>query len=451
MRILLATEDQALAELVRKALARFHYNWEETASGFDAFQMAITRKYDLAILDYSLSRMTGVEILRRFRNLENFKAPPAIMLTDSEPQRQEIENEHFSETDIISRPLSIRKLVSSIQNILHQTVRVACLGGGTGLFSLLSGLKTLPGLSLSSIVAMSDDGGSTGKLRAIFGVLPPGDVRRSLVALSNAPDLLNELMQYRFQRGDGLEGHNLGNLLLTALSHIKGNMTNAVRALGEILNIQGQVIPVTETASTLKAELADGVLIEGENKIDIFESRISQARISKLWLVPEATASLDALVALLNAKYIILGPGDLYTSIITNLIVTGIPEAIQTSKAKKIYICNVMTKPGETTDYTVEDHVREVLRYLKKDCLDYIICSSTRFSESSLGVYAAKGQKPVKIADENSLRALTQAMMCEEDVASEHVLVRHDGMKIAQAVKKIIEADGSKAQNYFDE
>ncbi len=439
MRILLAAENEPLADLIKKSLAHFHYDWSIVHNGLDAFQKAITGKHDLLLLEFNLSRMNALEILRRLGGLENFNRPPAIVLTTSEAERETIEAGHFPKTEIVSRPIALRKLVAIIQQILHQVTRVVCLGGGTGLFTLLSGLKTISGIGLTSVVSMSDDGGSTGQLRDMFGILPPGDIRRSLVALSSAPDLLNELMQYRFERGGELKGHNLGNLLLTALCEMRGSMSPAVKAIGEILNIQGQVVPVTETVNTLKAELENGAIIEGEHRIDIFEEHDPNLRIKKLWQEPEVSANPDALQALLDAQVIILGPGDLFTSIISNLIVRGILEAIVSSRAKKIYVCNVMTKPGETTDFKVSDHVREVVKYLKKDVLDFVLCSSTEFSKSALQIYAVKNQVPVKDGSKRELGALTKAKFIWSDVASESELVRHDSIKLARELKKIIQ------------
>jgi len=352
-----------------------------------------------------------------------------------------VEKEHFPQTEIASRPLAIRQFVSQVQQLLHQEIQVACLGGGTGLFTLLSGLKTLSNVSLTSIVSMSDDGGSTGELKAMFGVLPPGDVRRSLVALSTAPDLLNELMQYRFEKGKGLEGHNLGNLLLTALSQMRGSMTHAVKSVAEILNIQGQVIPVTETINTLKAELENGQTIEGEHRIDLFEGFDPKLRIKRLWQEPKVSGTPDAIRALLNAQFIIIGPGDLFTSLISNLIVDGIPSAIQSSRTKKIYICNVMTKPGETTDFNVSDHVGELVKYLGKDCLNYVLCSSTKFSKASVAQYAKLNQVPVTKDSEKNIRAKTRAEILSSEIASEEELVRHDSLKLAGEIRKIIEKE----------
>ncbi|MBN1689254.1 MAG: YvcK family protein [Candidatus Omnitrophica bacterium] len=439
MKVLLASNNPFFSALVKKSLSRFRYAYTEVANGMDAFQTVISSKFDLLLLDFNLPRMKAIEVLRRFHSLENFKVPPVIVFTLQEQERREIENEHFMQTEVISGPLAIRKFVGLVQQILHQEIRVACLGGGTGLFTLLSGLKTLAGIHITSIVSMSDDGGSTGRLRDMFGILPPGDVRRSLVALSTAPDLLNELMQYRFQKGAGLEGHNLGNLLLTAVSQMRGSMTHAVKSIGEILNIQGQVIPVTETINTLKAELENGEIIEGEHRIDLFEGHDPSVRIRYLWQVPSVAANPDALEALYNAHFIILGPGDLYTSLISNLIVKGVSEAIAVSRAKKIYICNVMTKPGETTDFDVADHVREIVKYLAKDVLDYILASTTKFSKDHIELYAKKNQIPVVESSDQVLSSITGAKIVREDLVSEKELVRHDSFKLASTLKRIID------------
>lgn len=441
MRILLASAHKPLQGLVKRSLFRFRYDWVEVENGFDAFQCVITQKFDLILVDFDLPRMNALEILKRFTSLENFYPPPCIVLTLTEEQRIEIESGHFPRTEVIARPMVVRKFVEMVQQIIGQETRIACLGGGTGLFTLLSGLKTLTGVHLSSIVSMSDDGGSTGILRDMFGILPPGDVRRSLIALSSAPDLLNELMKYRFEKGQGLQGHNLGNLLLTALSEMRGSMTQAVKLLGEILNIQGQVIPVTETPNTLCAELENGSIISGEHHINLFEGHDLKLRIHKLWQQPQPLSNPDALEAIRRARYIILGPGDLFTSILCNLTVTGIAEAIVKSSAKKIYVCNVMTKPGETTDFSVSDHVREITKYMGKDVLDYVVCSSSQFSYDALKRYSEKNQVPVIEVSAKRLEAVTRAEIVWADIVSEAELVRHDSLKLAAEIKKIIDKD----------
>lgn len=441
MRILLATDNPPLAVLIRRSLRRYRFDWVQVDNGFDAFQKAVSRRFDLMILEFGLPRMKAVEILRRLKSEQGFKSPPIFVLTLSEKEREQIETLRHPRADVVARPVSIREFIIKVLQVLQQEIRIACLGGGTGLFTLLSGLKTVSGIGISSIVSMSDDGGSTGILRDMFGVLPPGDVRRSLVALSTAPDLLNELMQYRFERGGGLKGHNLGNLLLTALSEMRGSMTHAVKSLGEILNIQGQVIPVTETVNTLHAELENGSILEGEHRIDLFEGNDPGIRIRRLWQEPPVEANPDAIQALDAARFIILGPGDLFTSVISNLIVKGMPSAIVTSRAKKIYVCNIMTKPGETTDFEVSDHVREIIKYLGKDNLDYVLASSTSFSRSSLRTYALKQQIPVIERSLKNLSKVTKAKVIWADIASETELVRHDSLKLAAEIRKIIERE----------
>ena len=248
MRILLASTDEAHASLVRAVLRRFQHEWTTVDNGLDAFQAMIRVRFDLVLLEFDLPRMTAPEVLRRFHTVKPTEMPPAIVLTASEQEREQVEAANLPRIEVVPRPISTRAFVDRVERVLDQRIRVTCVGGGTGLFTLLSGLKTIPGLSLTSIVSMSDDGGSTGRLRDRFGILPPGDVRRSLVALSTAPDLLNELMEYRFRGGDEFEGHSLGNLILTALAEKRGSMSSAVKAVGEILNLHGEVIPVTESA-----------------------------------------------------------------------------------------------------------------------------------------------------------------------------------------------------------
>ncbi len=439
MKILFAASNPPLINLIKRSFTRFNYAWVEVDNGFDAFQKILSDKFDLILLEFELPRMNAAELLRRCGALENFKQPPVIVLTLSENQRQQIEVGRYPKTEVVARPIAIREFVAKIQQVLHQETRAACLGGGTGLFTLLSGLKTLAGIHPVAIVSMSDDGGSTGKLRDLFGILPPGDIRRSLVALSTAPDLLNELMQYRFERGGELKGHNLGNLLLTALCQMRGTMAQAVKSIGEILKIQGEVIPVTDTVNTLKAELENGTVVEGETHIDLLDEIGPEHRIKRLWQEPPVLANGEALEAIYNARFIILGPGDLFTSVISNLIVGGIAQAIVASRAKKIYVCNIMTELGETTGFQVSDHVREIIKYLKEDALDYVVCSSTIFSEASLKAYAGQRQFPVIEKSPAVLKKLTRARVIWADLASDHELVRHDSLKLAAELKKVMD------------
>ena len=434
MRLLLGTTDESLAALVADSLRRFHHGIHRVRDGLSALEALVREPFDLALLDHDLSPTTAPDLIRRMRKIASVVIPPCIVFVRTEGQRLELESAALTRVETVAVPVPPRVLVDRVIRILGDHVNVACLGGGTGLFTLLRGLKTVPGLGLTAIVSMSDDGGSTGRLRDEFGVLPPGDVRRSLVALSSAPDLLNELMGYRFERGGELAGHNLGNLILTALSEMRGSMTGAVQALGEILGIHGEVVPVTEAPTTLKAELDDGEVIEGENRIDRFDAQGGRRRIRRLWCDPPVAASADALRAIEQADVIVLGPGDLFTSVIANLVVDGVAPAVATSGAERVYVTTVITE-----GFSVADHVREIVRYLRGDCLDHVLASTTAFSEECLARYREQGQRPVAEREDEPLDTVTQARIHRADVASDTVLVRHDSMKLARAFQPILE------------
>jgi uncharacterized cofD-like protein len=342
-------------------------------------------------------------------------------------------------SDFIAKPFNIREFILRINACYYQKKRIVCIGGGTGLFGTLMGLKKLPNVLLSSIVAMTDDGGSTGKLRESFGVLPAGDVRQNLVALANVPMLMSEVLQHRFKAGgEAFKGHNLGNLFLTALYEIKGSMKEGVRCFGDILNIQGIVVPVTDTYVHLNARFEDGMVISGESKIDKAEGRHPDLRIKDLWHEPKAECNIDAYSNILNTDLVVIGPGDLFTSVITNLIVEFIPEAIARTKAKKVYICNLMTKPGETAHYGVFEHVREIVKYLGGDHLDYVIVSKTKLSTRACRIYKARGQLPVSLREIKKIESVTKAKIIIADVGHETDLVRHDSEKIKEVVRKIL-------------
>ncbi|MBX9686454.1 MAG: YvcK family protein, partial [Candidatus Obscuribacterales bacterium] len=237
--------------------------------------------------------------------------------------------------------------------------RVVVIGGGTGLSNLLKGLKTFTN-NITAIVTVGDDGGSSGRLREELGVLPPGDMRNCITALADEEKLVTELFRYRFQQGSGLEGHSFGNLFLSAVCAItNGDMLEAARAASRVLNSCGQVLPSTLQGMSLIAELENGQIIKGESQIPNNDSRIVTLKSS-----PETPAATPAaLEAILQADFIVIGPGSLYTSIIPNLLVKGIPEAIMKSRARKVYVCNVMTQKGETTGYSVADHVKAILTH----------------------------------------------------------------------------------------
>lgn len=342
-------------------------------------------------------------------------------------------------SDYIIKPYNCREFISRVNAVLHKRHRISCIGGGTGLFTLLLGLKALPHVLLTSIVSMTDDGGSSGRLRASFGILPPGDIRRSLVALSNAPEFMNQVMQYRFENTSELGGHSFGNLFLTSLANIKGSMAEAVRGVGDILNIQGVVLPAATTPATLCAEFQDGTVVKGESKIDLAEERHPDLPVKKIWHEPATECDSNAYSSLICSDVVTIGPGDLYTSVVTNFVVRHIREAVSKTKAKKVYICNLMTKPGETANYDAFDHVREIIRYLKGDLLDYVILSNTRLSDKALREYSKKHQYPVEVRNIDKITKITKAKVIIADVGHETELVRHDSVKISNEINKIID------------
>jgi len=430
------TLSHQLSELVR----RFNDQVAWVRRDADALDYLHRTSVDLLFLDDCLEEAAITRVIDGL----GAPRPPIIVVSKPVGLERMIRWHQRGITGLAIKPVHDRELLSLSYALLRRQRRVVCLGGGTGLYTLLLGLKTVPNTHLTSIVSMSDDGGSAGRIREAFGILPPGDVRRSLVALSSAPSLMNELMQYRFPEGEGLKDHNLGNLLLTAMASLRGSMADAVRAMGDILNIQGIVLPVTTTLSTLVAELEDGTLIRGERHIDVPEGRHPSVRIAKLWQEPTAEANPNALAALLAADVITIGPGDLFTSILATLTVAGIPEAIRRTRASVVYICNLMTKPGETSGFTVEDHVGEIIRYLGEDVLDAVFVSTSPVSQEALTHYAQKGQSPVRLDEASHLKRLTRAEILERDLSSEIELVRHDSQKLANEIAGLLDRSSAR-------
>ncbi len=434
-RILVVDPDPACSQTVAILLKRFGDQVVWVPSVQEAVARLAHNPADLLLLDERLAGGGAVEQLTRASQPSR---PPVVLFSEPRSVARLIDAYRQGVAYCVITPFHARELVSCLYALLRGQRRVVCLGGGTGLYTLLLGLKTLPNVHLTSVVSMSDDGGSSGRIREAFGVLPPGDVRRSLVALSTAPALMNDLFQYRFGEGEGLKGHHLGNLLLTAMANLKGSMPEAVRALGDVLNIQGLVLPVTTTLSTLVAELADGTVVRGEHRIDVPQGRDPTVRIAELRQEPDAEANPDALSAILSADLLLIGPGDLFTSVIATLTVAGIPEAICASRARKVYICNLMTKPGETSGFTAADHIQEVVRYLGADVLDDVVVSNTAFSEEALRQYALKDQEPVHLGDAARVKRVTRARIITADVGLEEELVRHHSVKLAGTVAQLL-------------
>ncbi len=316
--------------------------------------------------------------------------------------------------------------------------RIVVVGGGTGNFTVLKGLKEYP-VELRAIVSMADDGGSTGILRDELGVLPPGDVRQCLVALSNSSRLMRSLMDYRFENG-GLGGHSFGNLLLSALEKVTGSFEHAVEEVGKILAIQGKVIPVTTHQVRLKMVLNDGNLLIGEK--EIYLSRQIEKGYSSIALEPHPKPNPNAIQEIMHADIVVLGPGGLHTSLIPNLLVEGIPEALKATHAKKMFVVNLMNRTGQTTGYQVGDYLRELNHFVGEDLFDYILVNSQIPPPHLIEAYAEEGDLV-----HNNLREerVIEAPLLGELVAPSsrdlirRNLIRHDSKKLAQEIMKVVD------------
>ncbi|MGF1590364.1 MAG: uridine diphosphate-N-acetylglucosamine-binding protein YvcK [Pleurocapsa sp.] len=313
---------------------------------------------------------------------------------------------------------------------LNRGPKIVVVGGGTGLSTLLRGLKEYSS-NITAIVTVADDGGSSGRLRREIGVLPPGDIRNCLAALADEEELLTELFQYRFKAGDGLVGHSFGNLFLTVMSEITGDLEQAATASSKVLAISGKVLPSTLSDVSLWAEMEDGRLIEGESNIPV-----AKGRIKSIGCIPANPPALPAAVkAIHEAEYIIIGPGSLYTSIIPNLLVPEIRDAIANAKVPRIYVCNIMTQPGETEGYSVGDHIREIDRISRRKLFDAVLVHRKLPSPLSLQRYALENSQPVdldrqEIAELN--RRIVMANVMEEDLLTGHV--RHSSNQLARVL-----------------
>ncbi|MBI1750005.1 MAG: YvcK family protein [Acidobacteria bacterium] len=323
---------------------------------------------------------------------------------------------------------------------VRQSVRIVAVGGGTGLSTLLRELKEhvsrrksesvrMPISDLAAVVTVTDDGGSSGRLRRDYAMLPPGDIRNCMVALSKDAALLSRLFQYRFPAaagGRGLRGHSFGNLFLTALTHITGDFTKAVRLSGQVLAIRGRIFPSTAQNVTLEAVLEGGRVVRGETKI----SR-SQKRIQRVRLLPRSVRPLpEVLEAIRDADLIFFGPGSLYTSIIPNLLVRGVVGAMRRSKAKRVYIANLMTQPGETQGFSAADHVRAIYDHTGPGLFDWIVINNGRVSPRLLRRYRAEGAEPVRV-DLDELQQMGLRVVLD-NLLEENAVARHDAARLTK-------------------
>ncbi len=313
---------------------------------------------------------------------------------------------------------------------LNRGPKIVVVGGGTGLSTLLRGLKVYSA-NITAIVTVADDGGSSGRLRQEFGVLPPGDIRNCLAALADQEKLLTELFQYRFQAGGGLVGHSFGNLFLTAMSEITGDLERAIAASSQVLAVRGRVLPATLSDVRLWAELADGRRIEGESNITE-----ADGKIVKIGCNPGKPPALPAAIkAIEEADYIIIGPGSLYTSIIPNLLVPEIADAIASCSVPRIYVCNIMTQPGETVGYSVSDHIRAIDEACGKQLFNAVLVHRKVPSAQSLINYAQVNSNPVFLDRESVAKLGRRIVLSNVMDEDEHTnLVRHNPERLARVL-----------------
>lgn len=325
--------------------------------------------------------------------------------------------------------------------------RCVVIGGGTGSFSVLTGLKDLV-TDISALVSMADDGGSTGVLRDELGVLPPGDVRQCLVALSEASQELRDLFNFRFEDG-GFAGHSFGNIFLSAVQKQTNNFGDAVRLAGDVLNIRGRVLPITLDDVRLAIEWQDGTVVHGEGRIDIMKF-VKSKGLPNIYLEPSGRINPDADKAIREADVIVIAPGDLYTSLGPLLVVDGVAEALAATKAKVIYVSNLVVKPGQTSGFSVSDHAAEIERFAKGPILDYVLYNTAAPNPEVFEKYAEKGELLVE-ADLEKMkgahyRAMGKPLISSEQIeakkgdklAAHRSFIRHDPAALRQAIQSIV-------------
>ena len=325
---------------------------------------------------------------------------------------------------------------------LSKGPKIVVIGGGTGLSVLLHGLKAYTS-NLTAIVTVADDGGSSGRLRKQFNILPPGDIRNCLVALADTEPMMQDLFQFRFPEGTELAGHNFGNLFITAMTKIAGDFENAIKESSKVLAISGQVIPATLKRVTLVAAHVDGTKTYGETKISKSTSPISRVNLMPEGCLP-TEAALDAINA---AELIVLGPGSLYTSVLPNLIINNMAETIKATKAKKLYVCNVMTQSGETDNFSAYDHIKAIQDHISCKFIDYCIINTGIIPDEFRVKYQKEGAIPV-VADDEKIKAAGISVIAD-NVISTKDHVRHNSEKLAENIMALIEDLKSTSSSYL--
>lgn len=358
---------------------------------------------------------------------------------------------------VIIVAVSIRKIVKSVVtvllpqrenelvNIIYQKrylergPRIVVIGGGTGLSMLLHGLKEHTS-NITAVVTVADDGGSSGRLRSQFNIPPPGDIRNCLVALADAEPMMSDLFQFRFQEAGELEGHSFGNLFILAMLKVTGDFEKAIKESSKILAIRGRVLPSTLKKVTLMAHHKDGTVTEGESTISKKKSPIE-----RLHLRPEnCGATEDALQAIENADAIVIGPGSLYTSILPNLLIEDLASALARVSVPKIYVCNVMTQPHETDNFSAFDHVNVIVEHTRPDILSHVILNNGTVSSNVLKKYAEEEAYPV-VPDASRIRQLGYTVL-ETNIVSAQTMIRHNSRRVSKEIMDIISVYKKKSQ-----
>ncbi|WP_042222524.1 gluconeogenesis factor YvcK family protein [Oceanobacillus manasiensis] len=310
--------------------------------------------------------------------------------------------------------------------------KVVVVGGGTGMPVLLRGLKNLP-IHLTALVTVADDGGSTGRLRSEMSIPAPGDIRNVIAALSDAEPMLIELFQHRFNAGNGLSGHSMGNLLLAAMTAITGNFNTGIKEISRVLNVKGKIYPISNDNMSLHAKMKDGTIVSGESNIPL-----SNKQIDQVFLSPQPVQPLpNAVRAIENADLVVIAPGSLYTSIMPTVIMPKIDEAIRKTKGKVVYVCNVMTQEGETTGYTASNHVQAIRDHIGEDSVDAIVVHNEPIVRSVREIYAEENAEPV-IYDTDTLLKMGIQIIEGDIIDHSQQMLRHDNVKVANLLYSIL-------------
>lgn len=331
---------------------------------------------------------------------------------------------------------------------MQKNKKIVAIGGGTGTFTLLTGLKKYPELDISAIVTMADDGGSNRVLRDEFGLLPTSGIRQAMVALSHDVTLLRRLFEYRYYQGTGISGMTFGNLFIAAVSDILGSQKEAIEETAKLLGVQGHILPVSYDKTSLLATYADGTEVLGEHYIDVANPKVAKQKIVNLRTIPKIKIDDDAKKAIMQSDMIIIGPGDLYTNTVANLVVSGVKEAIESSMAKVVFVMNLMSRMGETYQYKASDFLHDLGLYINPDRVDFVILNSeTSPSPAVLKKYEAEGQAIVEddLGDKwhmakvirARMRASHKPQLVKGDTLTRS-MVRHDSELLAKELVKLL-------------